>query len=68
MTFINGERIGYFTNRYKNGQLTDVAALSLKYTSKALSARLFLIPDKKAGDMVKFENPHLTSSIVMKAD
>ncbi len=68
MTFINGERIGYFINRYKNGQLTDVATLSLKYTSKALSARLFLIPDKKAGDIVKFENPHLTSSIVMKAD
>jgi uncharacterized protein (UPF0210 family) len=47
--------------------LTDVAALSLKYTSKALSVRLFLIPGKKAGDIVKFENPHLTSSVVMKA-
>ncbi|SRR6266498_4886812 len=47
--------------------LTDVAALSLKYTSKALSVRLFLIPGKKAGDIVKFENPYLTSSIVMKA-
>ncbi len=30
--------------------LMDVAALSLKYSSKALSARLFLIPGKKAGD------------------
>ena len=48
--------------------LIDVAALSLKYNSKALSARLFLIPDKKAGDIVKFENPYLTPSIVMKAD
>jgi uncharacterized protein (UPF0210 family) len=47
--------------------LTDVAALSLKYTSKALSVRLFLIPGKKVGDIVKFENPHLTSSVVMKA-
>ena len=47
--------------------LTDVAALSLKYTSKALSARLFLIPGKKAGDIATFENPYLTSSIVMKA-
>jgi uncharacterized protein (UPF0210 family) len=47
--------------------LTDVAALSLKYTSKALSARLFLIPGKKAGEIVKFENPYLTSSVVMKA-
>jgi uncharacterized protein (UPF0210 family) len=46
--------------------LTDVAALSLKYTSKALSVRLFLIPGKKAFDIVKFENPYLTSSIVMK--
>ncbi|MCW3116104.1 MAG: hypothetical protein JWM28_186 [Chitinophagaceae bacterium] len=47
--------------------LTDVAALSLKYTSKALSVRLFLIPGKKAGDIVKFENPNLTSSVVMNA-
>jgi uncharacterized protein (UPF0210 family) len=45
----------------------DVAALSLKYSSKALSARLFLIPGKKAGDMVTFENPYLTSCVVMKA-
>lgn len=45
----------------------DVAALSLKYSSKALSARLFLIPDKKAGDIVKFQNPNLTSCVVMKA-
>jgi len=47
--------------------LIDVAALSIKYSSKALSARLFLIPDKKAGDKVKFENPYLTSCVVMKA-
>jgi uncharacterized protein len=47
--------------------LIDVAALSLKYSSKALSARLFLIPDKKAGDIIKFQNPYLTSSVVMKA-
>ena len=47
--------------------LTDVAALSLKYISKALSVRLFLIPGKKEGDIIKFENPNLTSSVVMKA-
>jgi uncharacterized protein len=47
--------------------LTDVAALSLKYTAKALSVRLFLIPGKKAGDIVTFKNPYLTSSVVMKA-
>jgi len=47
--------------------LTDVAALSLKYTAKALSVRLFLIPGKKVGDIVTFENPYLTSTVVMKA-
>lgn len=46
--------------------LTDVAALSLKYTSKALSVRLLPIPGKKAGDKVTFDNPHLTGIIVMK--
>lgn len=48
--------------------LIDVAALSLKYTDKALSARLFLIPGKKAGDMVSFENPNLTPCRVMKIE
>lgn len=48
--------------------LSDVAALSLKYTSKALSARLFLIPNKKAGERVSFDNPFLTATRVMKAD
>src|SRR6185437_3815573 len=45
--------------------LTDVAALSLKYTAKALSARLFPIPGKKAGDRVRFQNPNLTATTVM---
>ncbi len=48
--------------------LIDVASLSLKYTDKALSARLFLIPGKKAGDWVSFENPSLTSCRVMKIE
>lgn len=48
--------------------LIDVASLSLKYTAKALSARLFLIPGKKAGDLVTFENPYLTSCKVMKIE
>ncbi|HET6766603.1 MAG TPA: DUF711 family protein [Chitinophagaceae bacterium] len=48
--------------------LTDVAALSLKYTSKALSARLFPIPNKKAGEWVRFDNPYLTGTIVMKVE
>ena len=43
----------------------DVAALSAKY-QKPLSARLFPIPGKKAGDSVTFENPFLTESVVMK--
>jgi uncharacterized protein len=42
----------------------DVGALALKYR-KALSARLFPVPGKKAGDMVSFDNPYLTKSIVM---
>lgn len=46
--------------------LIDVAAFSLKYTDKALSARLFLIPGKKAGDLVSFENPNLTACRVME--
>lgn len=46
--------------------LIDVAALSLKYTDKALSARLFLIPGKQAGDLVSFENPTLTACRVME--
>ncbi len=48
--------------------LIDVASLSLKYTDKALSARLFLIPGKKAGDWVSFDNPWLTSCNVMKIE
>ena len=58
---------GNTTRQVLENILTDVAALSLKYSSKALSVRLFLIPGKKTGDIVKFENPHLTSSVVMKA-
>jgi uncharacterized protein (UPF0210 family) len=48
------------------GILTDVAALSLKYTAKALSARLFPIPNKKAGEKVTFDNPYLTETLIMK--
>jgi len=43
----------------------DVAALSAKYR-KPLSARLFPIPGKKAGDPVTFDNPLLMDSVVMK--
>jgi uncharacterized protein (UPF0210 family) len=47
--------------------IRDVAALSTKL-HKPLSARLFLIPGKKAGDRAEFNNPFLTSSVVMKLD
>ena len=47
--------------------IRDVAALSTKL-HKPLSARLFLIPGKKAGDGAEFSNPFLTSSVVMKLD
>jgi uncharacterized protein (UPF0210 family) len=48
--------------------LTDIAALSLKYTAKALSGRLFLIPGKTAGQAITFKNPNLTPSVVMKVE
>jgi hypothetical protein len=47
--------------------IRDVAALSTKLR-KPLSARLFLIPGKKAGDRVRFNNPFLTDSVIMKLD
>ncbi len=48
------------------GIYRDVATLSIKYFNKALSARLFPIPEKNAGDTIDFDNPYLTSSVVMK--
>jgi uncharacterized protein (UPF0210 family) len=47
--------------------IRDVAALSTKL-HKPLSARLFLVPGKKAGEHAEFDNPFLTSSVVMKLD
>lgn len=44
--------------------ITDVAALATKL-AKPLSARLFPIPGKRAGEAVHFENPFLTDSVVM---
>ena len=47
--------------------IRDVAALSTKL-HKPLSARLFPVPGKKAGERAEFSNPFLTSSVVMKLD
>ena len=44
--------------------ITDVAALAMKYR-KPLSARLFPIPGKRAGERVRFDNPYLTETIVL---
>lgn len=44
--------------------IEDVAALSARYR-KALSARLFVVPGKSAGDTVTFDNPYLTDCRVM---
>jgi hypothetical protein len=44
--------------------VVDVGALAAKYR-KPLSARLFPVPGKIAGDMVSFDNPYLTKSVVM---
>jgi uncharacterized protein len=49
------------------GLISDVAALARKY-SKPLSARLFPVPGKKAGELVKFDNPYLTDSVVMNIE
>ena len=49
------------------GLLRDVAALSSRL-NKALSARLFLVPGKKAGDIARFTDPLLVDSVVMKID
>lgn len=42
----------------------DVASLAARY-DKPLSARLFPVPGRKAGDPVSFDNPHLTDTVVM---
>jgi uncharacterized protein (UPF0210 family) len=42
----------------------DVAALSARL-HKPLSARLFLIPGKKAGEIAHFTDPYLTDSVVL---
>ncbi|HLG14931.1 MAG TPA: DUF711 family protein [Blastocatellia bacterium] len=47
--------------------IRDVAALSTKL-HKPLSARLFPIPGKKAGERAEFNDPFLTDSVVMKLD
>jgi uncharacterized protein (UPF0210 family) len=48
--------------------LRDVAAMSARLR-KPLSARLFLVPGKKAGEMVRFVGEKfLTDSVVMKLD
>ena len=45
--------------------LLDVAAQAVKLR-KALSARLFLVPGKKIGDPVRFDDPRLFETVVMK--
>jgi uncharacterized protein (UPF0210 family) len=49
------------------GLIRDVAALSTKLR-KPLSARLFLVPGRKAGDVVHFADPRLTDCAVLKVD
>lgn len=47
--------------------LRDVAAMSSRLR-KPLSARLFLVPGKKVGEMARFTDKYLTDSMVMKLD
>lgn len=49
------------------GLLRDVAALSARLR-KPLSARLFVVPGKRAGEIASFDNPWLTDCAVMKLD
>ncbi|MBL8265118.1 DUF711 family protein [Steroidobacter sp.] len=49
------------------GLLRDVAALATRLR-KPLSARLFLVPGKQAGELARFNDPYLTDSVVMKLD
>lgn len=49
------------------GLLRDVASLASRLR-KPLSARLFLVPGKKAGELARFTDPLLTDSVVMKLD
>ena len=47
--------------------IADVAALSSKLR-KPLSARLFPVPGKAAGEIAHFADPYLTDCVVLKAD
>src|SRR3989442_937077 len=47
--------------------IADVAALSTKLP-KPLSARLFPVPGKSAGQRAHFDDPYLTDCVVMKAE
>jgi uncharacterized protein (UPF0210 family) len=47
--------------------LRDVAALSVKL-QKALSARLFIVPGKRAGERASFNDPLLTDATIMRVE
>ncbi len=47
--------------------LIDLATLAIKL-DKPLSARLFPIPDKKAGEMTKFNSPYLVDCQIFQVD
>jgi uncharacterized protein (UPF0210 family) len=47
--------------------IRDMAALAAKY-QKPLSARLFPVPGASVGELVEFESPMLTDSVIMAID
>src|SRR5213595_2519603 len=49
------------------GLIVDMAALSTKLR-KPLSARLFPVPGKAAGERARFDDPYLTDCVVMKVE
>ena len=47
--------------------LLDIATLAIEL-NKPLSARLFLIPNKKAGEMTSFKSPYLVDCKILKVE
>ena len=55
---------GDLTLPHLENLLYDVAALSARYR-KPLSARLFPVPGRRAGEKTTFESPYLTNTTIM---
>lgn len=54
----------YRTSEDQRGRQLDVASLALRL-HKPLSARLFPVPGKQAGERTEFSSPYLTNTLVL---